>query len=86
MKVYTLRFIGTDKFASISISCFGNDAADNCGSYSATLGKYGDTIWTTVNKDIAEKVCRNNIPWYNSDVEEPSNDYVGELEVVEITI
>lgn len=62
------------------------DDATCCGDYEAHLYIYGKNPWVTTDKEIAERITNENIPWYNSDIETPSNEYAGKCEVVEIKL
>lgn len=90
--VYMLRFknltdVPKNANRYVGVECSGNDDSDGfCGSYSANLCAYADNKWSTTSKEKAEEVCNNNINWYNSDIEQPQNPYVGKLEVVEIIL
>jgi hypothetical protein len=52
-----------------------------------SYGGYGDVLWNTVDKRIADRVTENTVPaWYNGSWTTPTYDetYYGELTVVNL--
>jgi len=47
---------------------------------------FGENVWVTTDKIQAEYVANTNTKWYNAGFDSPGNEYVGELEVVELKI
>ena len=84
--MYGLRVKGNNEL--LKVECLGNEDHSNCGSYQATLEKYfGDIVWLTEHKDVAESVMNNPPSWYNSDLETPQHSMDASLlEVVEVTL
>jgi hypothetical protein len=83
MTIYTLKLKGTDKllgFDSIDMT-----GADFCVSVSYSLCEYSDKIWTTLSKDIAERVANSTTEYYNAEYEYPVNKYIGQIEVAEFS-
>ena len=82
MKIYTLRHIETKKYMNIYAQS--NEYDD---TVAAELVDFGNTvIWSTTDKNHAEKISNESIDWHDSDVESPKHDYVGKLEVVEFSM
>jgi len=84
--MYGLRIKGNNEL--LKVECLGNEDHSNCGSYRANLEKYfGDIVWLTEHKEVAERVMNNSPAWYNSDLETPAHNIEVELlEVVEVTL
>lgn len=70
----------------LGVTCSGNEDVEFCGTYSASLDPYSDSIWTQGSLEKAEMVANSNIEWYNSDLDTPQNPYEGQLEVVEFVL
>jgi hypothetical protein len=47
--------------------------------------KYSDNIWVVTDRKIAEKAAISTAEWYNAGFNTPRNEYIGQLEVVELT-
>ena len=84
MKLYTLRHKKEGWFAKFTVRSNGDDA-EFCNDTSVELDRYGDNIWVSTSRESAEKVASTLVPWYNSSVDSPEHNFVGELEVVEFT-
>lgn len=63
-----------------------NDDSEYCSSVSAKLTRYGEVVWTTNNEITAKTVCEKHIQWYNSDIERPENEHIGDCEVRSIEL
>lgn len=85
MKLYALQNIETGRLMSFVIES--NDGSDFCNSVSISLEDdyWPQYIWTTFNKETAEKAAVTNTPWYNAGMGTPMNEYVGKLKVVELS-
>ncbi len=53
---------------------------------SDSLGEYELALFATATYEDAEWVANHSENWYNTTVNNPENDYVGELEVVKFTM
>jgi len=80
--LYALMHKDTKKLVGFYSTPNGDDA-EFCNESTVTLYELSDEIWVTTNKEVAERVSTNTVPWYNSDYNSPKNPYVGKLQVVE---
>ncbi len=82
-KIYALKH---PVHGILGFSTTSNDGV-NCETVEYTLDTYGEGIWTTPRKSVAEKVAVTNTEWYNADMESPGNPYTKDnLEVVELKV
>ncbi len=58
---------------------------DCCVSIAYQLATHGQ-LWLANSRAHAESVAKSDTEWYNQDYDTPGNDYVGQLEVVELEI
>jgi hypothetical protein len=87
MKMFALKNTETGDLAGFSISSNGD--AEFAGDTQISVEKhrsYDEPIWMVCQRVVAEKAAVTDTPWYNAGWNTPSNDYVGEWEVVEIEI
>lgn len=65
-----------------------NDDMEDCGSTSTRLelNPIFDNVWVVTKRSIAEKATDVNVDWYNAEFDTPQNEYVGQLEVVELVL
>lgn len=70
--LYGIEEIKTHQLLKVSVS--GTGDAEDCNSYEAELNTYGDTIYLVNNEEIANKVLKDDIGWYNSSLEHPQKD------------
>ena len=62
-----------------------NDGAHFCNDYRVILCTWSDSqTWVTHDLEIARKAAVTDTPWYNSDMDTPENEFIGELEVVRL--
>lgn len=81
--MFALRHKKTGKLMSVYASS--NEGSDCCVSvrYSFTIG---GSPWVVNNRSTAETAMNTSEAWYNADYESPQNRYIGQLEIVELTV
>lgn len=84
MKMYALRNKTTGKLMGFSVSSNHDEHFCSDMSYNLQTG-YGN-IWVVNDRKVAETAAVTDTAWYGADFNTPSNDYVGELEVVELVV
>ena len=82
--MFALRKKGTDKLMGFSST--NNDDSNFCSEVSYYISTYNQNVWVVYDRSIAEKAAITNTPWYNADYETPQNEFVGQLEVVELGV
>lgn len=83
MKLYALKLKGTDKLLGFESS---TNEGDFCVDITYELCEYSEKIWVVQSKEIAERVSKTTQKHYNADFQSPINKYIGQLEVVELTV
>jgi hypothetical protein len=83
--IFAIRHKPTEKLLSFIDR---KNAPIDCVDVTYKLELYTGTspLWTTSNREIAEGAANNTEKWYNATYETPINDFVGDCEVVELTI
>ena len=82
--LYALKLKGTDKLLGFDVES--NNDADFCVSMSYELSEYSDRIWTTSTVENAIAVANSTAEYYNADYDSPINKYIGQIEIVELSI
>lgn len=67
-----------------------NCEGDFCNDVEVSLDKWhsGSDLWTTPNRDEAERICRiGPTKWYNASIENPNwnIEYYGDLRVIPLS-
>lgn len=83
--MFALRFKKGTPYAGQLVSVYArSDYEDSNVEY--MLSSPGASIWVVHNRDHAERAAVTNAEWYNASYTTPSNEYVGQLEVVELKV
>lgn len=82
MMLFALRNKEAGKLARFSTHS--NAPAEFCCDVAYELVDWGDQVWVTTSREIAEKAANRSEEWYNAGFETPENRFVGKLEVVEL--
>lgn len=89
MEFYALRHKQTCKMMGLSIVISTTEWSDGYDEY-VHLGPidYDDDcpLYTAFTREDAERVANNPGCWYKSTIKNPTNSFVGELEVVKLTM
>jgi hypothetical protein len=83
-KIYALRLKTTKKL--IGFITRYNNGADFATDVEFILDAHVNNVWTINDYKTALSAAETSSEWYNAYYDSPSNDYVGELEVVELKV
>jgi hypothetical protein len=84
MKLFGLKNKKTGELMRVYVSA---NEGDFCTSIEHRLDTSDyNPLWLVVDRKIAELAAINDTGWYNAGFETPSNAFVGQLEVVEISL
>jgi hypothetical protein len=70
MTYFGLRNKKTKK--PLGFNCRSNGDAESCGDVEFSLCVYGEGVWLVDKRDYAEKVLKQDTPWYNTGHDSPS--------------
>ena len=85
MVMHGLRHKETGNLCGFDVSS--NYGADFAVDVAFCLSKFSnENVWLVPSREMAEKAAVTNTNWYNAGYNTPENPYVGELEVVEVTL
>lgn len=79
--IYALRHIESKKLLGVNIRAT-PEGSDFCGDYVARLTLSSDNVWTIKSFERAVHVRDNSTEWYNAEYLSPTNDFVGQCEIV----
>ena len=91
MEFYALKHKETGTLMRLRVVSNPADAYD-CNDTRVTLvpsnsyNEFTDALFTAKTYEDAGRVANHSKEWYNTTVRNPENDYVGELEVVKLTM
>lgn len=84
--MFALQHKETKKLAGFSANS--NDGSDFCSAveFSIEKGEHTKNVWVVDSRDVAEHAANNSPEWYNAGFKTPTNEYIGEWDVVELTV
>lgn len=84
--MFALRFKDTKELVGFTASSNGGAvfACEVC--FELGRSTFSDNVWVTTERAAAEFVADHSVEWYNANFNTPMNEFVGQLEVVELMV